>query len=137
MKNNYTIKRSVIYSTCKVLTYSQNVKKIFFNFFFLKWRKESGVFCCIKSYARLYKGKGFGLVGPCNSSSFVLTEIFILLFFISMRSCMSTSLCFSISHSSIYNLIFSCSNFSLSITFSFYCFLSYFVLSFFSTTFML
>ena len=78
------------------------------------------------------KGKYLGLDFPCISSSFIFNLNCIIFYFsILLRSCLSLSfslicsllscsifslstfLCFSFSRSSISNLIFSCSNFSL------------------------
>ena len=62
------------------------------------------------------KSKGFDLDFPAYSSSFIFKSKCNFSFSISMRSCcsnlsLSISLCFSLSCSSISNLIFSCSKF--------------------------
>ena len=47
------------------------VKKVYVNFFFLKWRNESDVLSNIKNYVGT-KGKDAGLVLFCTSISFII-----------------------------------------------------------------
>ena len=47
------------------------VKKVYVNFFFLKWRNESDVLSNIKNYVGT-KGKDVGLVLFCTSISFIV-----------------------------------------------------------------
>ena len=56
LQRSAKVRSSALLAISGFLPHSQNAKKkIFVNFFFLKWRNESDMFCYIKSFARVQR----------------------------------------------------------------------------------
>ena len=118
LQRSAKVRSSALLAISGFLPPSQNVKNILSTLF--SWNGGTSRICFVISKVLPgSKGKGFGLDLPCSSRYLFFNSMCNFPLSISMRCCwsnlyLSISLCFTFYRSSISNLNFSCSNFSLS-----------------------